>query len=133
MASKMAPVAVNPHATTLLSPKGASEAGSKNTPEPIELPTTNATHIQKLRSWGLGGVIGVVNAGTKGLHLTLTRAKHLHSTLSQGSRALTCAVMRSRPTALRDVCLENTPTAPMNGKHRCRAGVWKGLGEGAYK
>src|ERR1700744_626479 len=43
----MAPLAVKPHATTLLRPKGASEAGSRKTPEPIELPTTNATHIQK--------------------------------------------------------------------------------------
>jgi hypothetical protein len=58
MANKMAPLAVNAQATTLLSPKGASEAGSKNTPEPIELPTTSATHIQKLRSCGLAGVMG---------------------------------------------------------------------------
>jgi hypothetical protein len=54
----MAPAAVNPHAATLLSPNGASEAGSKNTPEPMEFPTTSATHIQKLRSCGLAGVMG---------------------------------------------------------------------------
>ncbi len=50
MASAIAPPAVKTHAMTLLSPKGASEAGKRNTPEPIELPTTSATHIQNPRS-----------------------------------------------------------------------------------
>ena len=46
MASMMAPVTVTPQAAKLLSPKGASAAGNRKTPEPIELPTTNATLIQ---------------------------------------------------------------------------------------
>src|SRR5678815_606669 len=40
----------------LFSPYGASEAGSRKTPEPIMLPTTSARHIQK-PSWR-GGAAG---------------------------------------------------------------------------
>ena len=47
MARRMAPHAVKPQASRLFRPNGASEAGTRNTPEPIELPTTKATHIQK--------------------------------------------------------------------------------------
>ena len=81
MLFRSAPVAVNPHATTLLSPKGASEAGSKNTPEPIELPTTNATHIQKPSSWGLGRVMGAETRAPRAVHLTLTQAFDINSRL----------------------------------------------------
>ena len=47
MASNTDPQAVKIHATTLFRPYGASEAGRRNTPEPMVLPTTNATHVQK--------------------------------------------------------------------------------------
>ena len=51
-ASNMAPAAVNNHASRLLMPKGASAAGSRNTPDPIELPTTSAVHIQNPSNCG---------------------------------------------------------------------------------
>jgi hypothetical protein len=47
---------VKPHATTLFNPKGASDAGNRNTPDPIVLPTTKATHIQNPSS-GRGEII----------------------------------------------------------------------------
>ena len=58
----MAPAAVKPHATTLFNPKGASEAGSKKIPEPMELPTTSATHIQNPSNCGRGteGMCGLI-------------------------------------------------------------------------
>src|SRR5258706_16208842 len=52
MASKIAPHAVRPQATTLLRPYGANDAGSRKTPEPMLLPTTRATHIQKPSNCG---------------------------------------------------------------------------------
>jgi hypothetical protein len=77
----MAPLAVNPHAITLFRPKGASDAGSKKTPEPMLLPTTNATHIQMLRSCGRRGVMERHYSLTISTsHLTLLRnsGAHLH-------------------------------------------------------
>ena len=78
MASAMAPLAVKPHAITLLSPKGASEAGSRNTPDPIELPTTNATHIQK-PSRGRGAIMD--------RHYSLLTISNAHLTLMRNSGA----------------------------------------------
>ena len=37
-------------ANTEFQPNGASEAGRRNTPEPIMLPTTRAMHIQRPRA-----------------------------------------------------------------------------------
>ena len=74
MASAIAPLAVKPQAITLLSPKGASEAGSRNTPEPIELPTTKATHIQKPSS-GRGEIMDGHYSLTAGLTIS---AAHLN-------------------------------------------------------
>jgi hypothetical protein len=79
MASAMPPLAVNPQAITLLRPKGASDAGSKKTPEPMVLPTTNATHIQKLRSCGRGVVMERHYSLTISVtHLTLSRNSGSH-------------------------------------------------------
>jgi hypothetical protein len=54
----------------------ATEPLRAEPPEPIELPTTSATHIQKLRSCGLAGVMGqhynVRKVAQSARHLTLT-------------------------------------------------------------
>ena len=46
-AKTIAPAAVSSQAHTLFRPYGASEAGSRKMPEPMMLPTTMATHIEK--------------------------------------------------------------------------------------
>src|SRR5271170_4645666 len=70
-ASSMAPQAVRPQAITLLSPNGASEAGSRNTLAPIVFPTTRATHIQKPSSCGR------LSAFTRDLSRNYSRTKSI--------------------------------------------------------